>query len=197
VNWALARQREWRVVMRIEDIDGPRVKAGAAEQALEELHWLGLDWDSPVSYQSEDLSPYHAALHKLYQVGWIYQCRCSRKDIAAAQSAPHEGGEMRHPGTCRPAAQPAGLTDAPSTKFSPHTASSEPAASLESADPLLQQNEIAWRLIVPDEAIRFEDAIAGPQTIDVQQQAGDFIVATKAACRRINWPSPSMTPGKG
>jgi len=161
VNWALARQCGWDVIMRMEDLDGPRVKQGAAQQALDVLAWLGLDWDGEVSYQSADLSPYHAALEKLRGQGSIYHCRCSRKEIAAAQSAPHEGGELRYPGTCRP-------------DEADHRAASddEPA--------LLAEDAVAWRLRAADEAVTFEDAVVGSRSVNVQRQAGDFIVATKA-----------------
>ena len=52
----MARQAGGRVVLRIEDIDSPRVKAGAAEQVLEDLHWLGLDWDAGPIVQTERFS---------------------------------------------------------------------------------------------------------------------------------------------
>jgi glutamyl-tRNA synthetase len=166
VNWALARQRGWRVLMRMEDLDGPRVKAGAADQALDILQWLGLDWDGSVSYQSANFKPYQDALERLHAGGYLYHCQCSRKEIAAAQSAPHGGGEMRYPGTCRP-----NLADG----HSPARIASDAATS-----PLMRDDAVAWRLIVPDEPVTFDDAVAGPQEINVQRQAGDFIVATKA-----------------
>src|SRR5438067_11540518 len=52
INWVMARQKGWRVVLRIEDLDGPRVKAGADREAIEDLRWLGLDWDEGPVYQS-------------------------------------------------------------------------------------------------------------------------------------------------
>jgi glutamyl-tRNA synthetase len=52
INYLLAAQRGWRMLMRVEDLDGPRVKAGAAEQLLEELRWLGLAWEGPILYRS-------------------------------------------------------------------------------------------------------------------------------------------------
>ncbi len=156
VNWALARQCGWRIVLRIEDLDGPRVKRGAAKQAIDILTWLGLDWDEGPAYQLHDLSPYEQALDALRAAGLIYPCRCTRKEIEAAQSAPHEDDhELRYPGTCRPAEATAN-----------HVPSEAPDA--------------AWRLIAPDEPITFEDAFAGPQSINVQQATGDFVVATKA-----------------
>ena len=104
VNWALARQQGWRVLLRIEDLDGPRIKQGATQQAIEALTWLGIDWDDGPIYQSEDLRPYEQALHRLIEGGHAYPCRCTRSQILAASlSAPNKGDhELRYPGTCRP-----------------------------------------------------------------------------------------------
>ena len=65
INWALARQRGWRIALRIDDLDGPRIKPGADAQALETLAWLGLDWDEGPLRQSADLSPYIDAMNQL------------------------------------------------------------------------------------------------------------------------------------
>jgi len=157
INWALARRRGWRVVMRMEDLDGPRIKAGAAEHAYDALRWLGLDWDEGPYTQRSDLSAYHAALGRLGEAGLIYRCRCTRKEIEAAQSAPHEDEhELRYPGTCRP--------------------ERSAAARYEASD----EDGMSWRLWVEDEAVRFVDEIVGEVAINVQDQVGDFIVATKA-----------------
>ena len=72
------------VRLRIEDIDSPRIKAGAAEQALDDLRWLGLDWDGEVITQTERLSHYEAALEELKRCELVYPCTCTRGDIAAA-----------------------------------------------------------------------------------------------------------------
>ena len=107
-NWALARRRGWRIVLRIEDLDTPRVKVGAADEAIADLRWLGLDWDDGPVFQMHDLSPYEAALEALRRRGLVYPCVCTRRDIEAAQSAPHgDEHELRYPGTCRPKVAPA------------------------------------------------------------------------------------------
>lgn len=157
VNWALARQRGWHVVLRIEDLDGPRVKAGATAEALDVLQWLGLTWDDGPVYQRSDLSPYCAALERLAAQGDVYPCRCTRREIEAASlSAPHDDAhEIRYPGTCRPA-----------------RATPVPADALD--DP-----GVAWRLRVPEGATTFVDELAGPHTSDVSATSGDFLVATK------------------
>ncbi len=84
INYLLAETRGWRVVMRVEDLDGPRVKAGANDQALDDLHWLGLRWEEPVVYQSQRELIYQAALEQLIGIGAAYPCTCSRKDIELA-----------------------------------------------------------------------------------------------------------------
>ncbi len=157
VNWALARQQGWEIVLRIEDLDGPRVKPGAAEEAIDVLRWLGLDWDEGPYYQRHDLSPYRAALEHLAVQGDIYPCHCTRREIeAAALSAPHgDEHELRYPGTCRPATRT--------------------AVSVEQLD----DPGVAWRLRVPEGVTAFEDQFAGRHEHDVQATSGDFLVATK------------------
>ncbi len=154
INWAMARRNHWRVVLRIEDLDGPRLKNDADRLAIDLLGWLGMDWDDGPTWQKADLSPYHAALQRLAEAGQIYPCTCTRKEIERAQSAPHGNEhELRYPGTCR-------------EKLS--AVNYQPSA------------DHAWRFVVPEESVSFADCFAGPQTINVQQQVGDFVVATKA-----------------
>src|SRR3954464_7424135 len=74
INWLLARQSGWRVILRIEELDGPRVKANAAAAAIEDLQWLGLDWDQGPIYQSTRLDVYRAAIDRLLSDGSAYPC---------------------------------------------------------------------------------------------------------------------------
>lgn len=164
INWALARQHGWEIILRIDDLDGPRVKPGAAAGAIEDLKWLGLDWHGQPAYQRAVLSPYHEALNRLRDRGLTYPCTCTRREIEWAQSAPHaEEHEMRYPGTCRPSEK---------GKSNPPTA----------ADPLtaFDAHPVGWRLIVPNRSIEFADQIHGTQSVNVQEQTGDFLVATKS-----------------
>lgn len=163
INWAIARQNGWRILMRIEDLDGPRIKADAAASAIDILRWLGIDWDGEPTYQRLDLSAYHHALLTLHRKQLIYPCQCTRKEIEQAQSAPHaEDYELRYPGTCRPTANPLPSASALEQLFSTNSQST------------------AWRLRVPNESLCFTDQLHGRQTVNVQMQVGDFIVATKA-----------------
>src|SRR5436190_165835 len=80
IAWLSARSQQGRVVLRIEDIDSPRIKAGAAEAACADLRWLGLDWDEGPLVQTHDLSRYEAALHRLQAQELVYPCTCTRSD---------------------------------------------------------------------------------------------------------------------
>jgi len=98
--WLSARAQVGRVLLRIEDLDTPRVKPGAVEAIEEDLRWLGLDWDGPVEIQSQRRAYYQEVFERIKP--FIYPCGCTRADLAAAASAPHEGeAELRYPGTCR------------------------------------------------------------------------------------------------
>src|SRR5262245_16838070 len=101
IAWLSARSRGGRLVVRMEDIDSPRIKPGAAAQALEDLRWLGLDWDGEPIVQTERLALYEAALARLQEQELVYPCTCSRSDIEQAASAPHAEHEgPAYPGTC-------------------------------------------------------------------------------------------------
>ncbi len=102
INWLLAKQRGWRILLRIEDLDGPRIKKGADQQAIEDLCWLGLDWDEGPVYQSSRMAIYREAVEQLLKMGLAYPCVCSRREVELAASAPHaEDGSSAYPGTCR------------------------------------------------------------------------------------------------
>jgi len=103
VAWIRARQQGGSIVMRMEDLDPPRVVEGAAEWIYADHEWLGLDWDEGPYLQSERHGRYERALERLTEAGAVYPCTCSRKEIAAVASAPHGAEELgiRYPGTCR------------------------------------------------------------------------------------------------
>jgi len=98
--WLHARLQGGDFIVRMEDLDTPRVVPGSADQILRDLEWLGLDWDGPVLYQSQRSDLYQYALNKLSKSGLSYQCFCSRKDILEAASAPH-GNVGVYSGFCR------------------------------------------------------------------------------------------------
>ena len=81
--WLSARSRGDRMLMRIEDVDKPRVVAGADQLMMDDLHWLGLDWDGEPMFQSQRTERYEYALECLRSQGVLYPCFCSRADIRA------------------------------------------------------------------------------------------------------------------
>lgn len=96
-----ARARGGAFLLRIEDIDGTRSRAGHVAGILEDLAWLGLSWDGDVAFQSRRLALYESALGQLRATGLLYPCFCTRADIAASASAPHGSEAAVYPGTCR------------------------------------------------------------------------------------------------
>jgi glutamyl-Q tRNA(Asp) synthetase len=100
-GWTLARWESGRFLLRIEDIDRNRCREAFDAAISEDLAWLGLDWEQPVRRQSQHMADYRAALARLDRLGLLYPCFCTRKDIAAAVSAPHGPDGPFYPGTCR------------------------------------------------------------------------------------------------
>jgi glutamyl-tRNA synthetase len=156
VNWLLARQQGWRVLLRIEDLDGPRVKRGADQEAIEDLRWLGLDWDEGPVYQSRRAGEYRRAVEALLASGQAYPCICTRKEVELAASAPHaEDGAAVYPGTCR-------------DRF----------ASVEDARRAAGGREPAIRFRVAERAIvEWRDQVRGEMRCDVPRELGDFVIA--------------------
>ena len=99
--WLFARSAGASFVVRMEDLDHGRVVAGSAEQQLEHLRALGLDWDGEVAFQSNRHHAYEAATERLLADGRLYECFCTRAEVRAAASAPHGPlPEGAYPGTC-------------------------------------------------------------------------------------------------
>lgn len=118
----MARTAGGRFLLRIEDIDRQRSKPEWEAQIHDDLRWLGVDWDGPVMRQSDRVPAYEAALDALWNRDLLFPCTCTRRDIAAAASAPQEGGDpvigpdgVIYPGTCRdPAGVPFSMRPRPS-----------------------------------------------------------------------------------
>ncbi len=160
VNWALARRGGWRIVLRIEDLDGPRIKPGAAEAIVGTLRWLGIDWDDGPLVQSADLGPYRDALAQLAAAGLAYPSDLTRTQIEQAASAPQEGShEVRFPPELRPAG------------FVPGRPVTKPLSEADWSR--------SWRFATPSGLVTFEDRFAGPLSIDCSATVGDFILWTK------------------
>lgn len=154
VNWLLARRQRWKIVLRIEDIDGPRVKPEASAQLVDDLKWLGLTWDEGPVYQSARLPEHRRAVEKLISERKAYPCVCSRKEVELAASAPHaDDGAAVYPGTCR-------------DRFD----SVEQARAQSGREP-------AIRFRVPAGEITFRDEFCGQQSLDPAERLGDFVIA--------------------
>lgn len=102
--WLFARSTARRFLMRIDDLDD-RTRADVARRQLDDLAAIGLMWDSPARWQSEHPDRYDMTIAHLADRGLLYECYCTRRDIAQAPRAPH-APQGAYPGTCR------GLTDA-------------------------------------------------------------------------------------
>src|SRR6185295_8520153 len=101
-GWRAARDAGGRFLLRLEDIDHSRCRAEFAAAILEDLAWLGLDWDGEVRVQSQHFAEYRAALDALAARGLLYPCFCTRADIQQSAAAPHApDGAPLYPGTCR------------------------------------------------------------------------------------------------
>ena len=111
LSWLAAQAADGDWLMRVEDLDAPRVRTGMEGHILDELRWLGLDWDEGPDLggavgpyrQSQLGARYAAALRALRAARLAYPCFCSRAEIAAAVAAPHGPSDdgPRYPGTCR------------------------------------------------------------------------------------------------
>jgi len=154
ITWALARQNGWKVLLRIEDLDGPRVRPGAIESTIDILRWLGMDWDEGPLIQSHDLAPYRDAMQRLAKKALAYPSDLTRSEIEAAASAPQEGvHETPFPASLRPPLAP--------RDFDAETSN--------------------WRFAVAPGTIEFGDAFAGPQSMNPANTIGDFVIWTKRA----------------
>jgi glutamyl/glutaminyl-tRNA synthetase len=144
------------LILRNEDLDPERSRPHFLEALLEDLRWLGLEWQEGPDMggpfgpytQSQRHSLYRDAWRQLLAGGWLYPCHCSRKDLALAVQAPHDD-EGIYPGTCRP-------------------------ATAQTGGP---QSGANWRFRVPEgEVVEFEDGLFGPQRLVAGKDFGDFLV---------------------
>jgi glutamyl-tRNA synthetase len=182
--WQRARDAGGALVMRMEDLDPDRSRADYADAALDDLRWLGIRWHEgpdrggpcgPYT-QSKRRSFYLEVWRKLLHTGFLFPCRCSRKDLEAALSAPHEvtsrgaaaqrAGKMEafddepiYPGTCR------------------HHLGHAPQLPGPTGVDVELPEGANWRFRVPDgEVVEFTDLNLGPQRFVAGEDFGDFVV---------------------
>ncbi len=160
VAWLQARLAGGVFLLRMEDLDRPRNRAGSAEKILHDLRRLGLDWDEgpdrdgPLGpyVQSDRNEFYRTAFDSLRQDNRVFRCYCSRKDVRDAASAPH-GGELVYPGTCRPGQSPQEAPPMSSRRLAP-----------------------AWRFAVREGVVNFHDCLQGIRCQNLVTAVGDFVV---------------------
>jgi glutamyl/glutaminyl-tRNA synthetase len=159
-----ARAANGTLILRNEDLDPQRSKPEFVAAFLEDLRWLGCEWQegpdlggpfAPYN-QSERTPLYRAALEKLLAGGWIFPCTCSRKDLASASAAPHAADdELIYPGTCRSKGGDRLQVDGcklGNRESQPVTFNLQPST------------KVSWRFRVPDgEVVEFTDGQFGPQ----------------------------------
>ena len=103
LSWLRARLCNGQWLLRVDDLDTPRIRPGAIESVLQDLRWLGLNWDGPLVLQSRRRGLYGSFLSTFRRQGYLYPCRCSRRQL---------DGATIYPGTCRWLPQDWGLRDA-------------------------------------------------------------------------------------
>ena len=158
--WRRARQAGGRFLLRLEDIDVARCRPEFAEAVLEDLAWLGIDWDGEVRVQSRHLSEYRAVLDTLRARGLLYPCFCTRADIQQSAAAPHApDGTAVYPGTCR------GLS------------TDERQARIAAGEPYALRLDMARALVTP---LTFEEEGEGA-IVCRPEQFGDVVLARKDA----------------
>lgn len=143
-----ARAHNGTWLVRMEDLDTPRVVPGVADYILQQLKTLGMAWEGDVVYQSRRLPAYQAAFNNLFSLNLVYPCSCTRREIADSAlrlPAGQAGTERPYPGTCR-----AGLQEG--------------------------RQALSWRLRVPEGVVGFKDRWAGAQKQNVAQAVGDFVI---------------------
>jgi glutamyl-tRNA synthetase len=159
--WWATRRASGRFIYRVEDLDPPRVLAGAEEAALQDLQWLGIDWDEGPDVggdfgpyrQSERLARYERALDRLAADGHLFPCRVTRRELREIASAPHGSSEQPYPPELRP------------RELHP-----EWYGLARNGD------DVALRFRVPDEVITITDLVQGGLRQHVATETGDFVL---------------------
>ncbi len=146
-SYLQARSRQGAWLLRIDDLDTPRVIPGAADQILRTLEHFGFEWDGPVTRQSERTDLYASAARELDAAGLLYPCSCSRQDLAKRRQARDvdENDEPYYPGTCRNGPR---RSDVP----------------------------LALRFRAADRPLQFTDELQGVVAQNVAQEVGDFVI---------------------
>jgi len=143
-SWLMVKRAGGRWLVRLDDLDTARQVGGMADDILATLEEFGLVWDGEITRQSGTVPAYHAAFERLSELGVVYPCGCSRREIEEAASAPHPGDDcLPYPGTCREGMRPGAVVR-------------------------------SWRVRVPDGDICFHDLRRGDVCQNLAYGCGDF-----------------------
>lgn len=155
IAWLSVKSRGGSIVLRMEDLDAQRTSDENARILRQDLQWLGLTWDEETRPQSLGSADYRRFFERLQDLHLLYPCYCTRSQLHSV-NAPHlSDGTYVYGGTCR------NLT--PDQRAAFHR------------DP-------AWRVAVPDRDISFTDLLQGPQTQNLKEECGDFVVRRADGC---------------
>ncbi len=165
-GWRAAREAGGCFLLRIEDIDHTRCRPEYGDAIVEDLGWLGIDWDGPIRRQSEHFDDYREALARLEAMGLLYPCFCTRREIQAeiarAGGAPQGEIGMPYPGTCR------------------HLGAAERAARCREAADYALRLDVGAALARTGPLDFVEEALDGPRRVEADPMAlGDVVLARK------------------
>lgn len=166
-----ARAQNAELILRIEDIDSPRVKPWATDQVIEDLAWLGIDYDGVPIIQTERTDLYQTVVDRMIADDRVYPCTCTRTDIEAAASAPHEQTIPRQSASLANASEQtltAETTLYPGTCSSWHTGQSLP-----------EPGSYCWRFRCDPTHQNFNDLVVGRVRCDPATAIGDFPITRK------------------
>jgi len=151
--WLHAQLNNGKFLLRMDDLDTPRVVKGSDMQILSDLEWLGLSWQEGVYYQSQNLEKYESEFERFKESNLVYPCYCSRKDIQQAASAPH-GKTPVYPGSCS-------------------------QLTFQEVTEKQQKKRPAWRVRVNQfkrTTVSFIDGVFGEQSQNLLIECGDFVL---------------------
>ncbi|MEE8727345.1 MAG: glutamyl-Q tRNA(Asp) synthetase [Bifidobacterium thermacidophilum] len=186
--WLGVRSRGGKLILRIEDIDAPRVVRDADRWIMDDLHWLGLDWDGDPVYQSSRLDRYRQILDALRGMTLddiltqdILQPTVPADGCPDSNGEPHEESPLIYPCFCSRADIRAASAPNEGDGFIIYSGTCRRLSAADRNTRIDRGDRHSWRIAVPGRAnpagtIVFDDEVFGPQRIDVGRQIGDVVI---------------------